>query len=67
MNKAAKHLTPTESTTAELCPKCQNLLSVAGMQETDRGWQLVYDCPECNSSFAFVPVMEFRLFEVQGK
>jgi len=55
---------PTDSTTVELCPKCLSLLSLAGMQETNRGWQLVYDCPECNSSYAFVPVTQMQLFEV---
>ena len=46
------------------CHKCQNLLTPSGLQQTDRGTQFVYSCPECSAEFAFVPVMEFRLFEV---
>ncbi len=52
------------SLSTELCPKCQNLLVFEGMQSTDRGDQLVYSCPDCGTSFAFVPITEFRLFEV---
>jgi len=46
------------------CPKCKNLLDPAGLQLTNRGSQFVYSCPDCGSEFAFVPVTEFRLFEV---
>ncbi len=52
------------SFSTELCPKCQNLLVLEGMQSTDRGHQLVFSCPDCETSFALVPVTEFRLFEV---
>lgn len=49
------------------CPKCQNLLNPSGLQQTNRGTQFVYTCSECSAEFAFVPVMEFRLFEVIPK
>ncbi len=48
----------------EICPKCQNLLNPSGLQQTNRGSQFIYACPECSAEFAFVPVTEFRLFEV---
>ncbi len=57
-------LLPEHYQAGEICPKCQNLLTPAGLQNTDWGTQFVYDCPECQSSFAFVPITEFRLFEV---
>ena len=47
-----------------ICPKCQKLLVVNDMQQTDKGYHLIYDCPECQSSFAYISVTEFRLFEV---
>ena len=46
------------------CPKCQNLLNSPRYKRTNRGTQFVYTCPECSAEFAFVPVTEFRLFEV---
>ena len=49
------------------CPKCQNLLNPSGLQQTNRGSQFIYACPECSAEFAFVPVTEFRLFEVIPK
>ena len=51
----------------EICPKCQNLLTFSGIQQTDRGGHLLYSCSECSAEFAFVPVTEFRLFEVIPK
>ncbi|MDD2468531.1 MAG: hypothetical protein PHI97_31520 [Desulfobulbus sp.] len=55
---------PTCGSSVEFCPKCLNLLSFSGMQQTDRGFQLVYDCPECESSFTYAPVTQMQLFEV---
>lgn len=55
---------PTPGASVEFCPKCLNLLSFSGMQQTDRGFQLVYDCPECESSFTYAPVTQMQLFEV---
>lgn len=48
----------------QICPKCQNVLIPAGLQDTDRGTQFVYECTECGSSFAFVLCTEYHLFEV---
>ena len=48
----------------DLCPKCENVLQAPTMQLTDRGYQLIYQCPDCASSFALVPFTELRLFEV---
>ncbi len=60
-----KKLSPIPgSITVDICPKCQNLLEPVGLQPTNRGTQFVYSCPDCGSEFAFVPVTEFRLFEV---
>ena len=55
---------PTQGASADFCPKCLNLLSFAGMQQTNRGFQLVYDCSECESSFTYAPVTQMQLFEV---
>ncbi len=51
----------------EICPKCQNLLTFSGIQQTNRGGQFIYTCSECSTEFAFVPVTEFRFFEVIPK
>ncbi len=48
----------------EICPKCQNLLNSPRYKRTNHGTQFVYTCSECSAEFAFVPVTEFRLFEV---
>lgn len=46
------------------CPKCQNQLVFDDFCVTDRGYQSIHTCSVCASSFAHIPVQEFRLFEV---
>ena len=55
---------PTPRPAADFCPKCLNLVFFSGIQQTDPGFQRVYECPECESSFTYAPVTQMQLFEV---
>jgi len=46
------------------CPKCQGEFEQPSMRSLASGYELVYECKQCNSSFALVPVTTFKLGEL---
>lgn len=46
------------------CPKCQGAFDAPFMGRVHSGFQLIYRCKECSSSFALVPVTSLQLYEL---
>jgi len=46
------------------CPKCQGEFASPSMRFIKTGYELVYQCKQCSSSFALVPVTTFKLGEL---
>ena len=54
-----------ENNSFQLCPKCQNTLSLPSIEPARAGDHFIYHCSECSSSFALVPFTAYQLQEVQ--
>ncbi len=51
-------------TDTDLCPRCENLLTFCGKRDSEYGRVFVFECSECDASFAFVPHTIYRLHGV---
>ncbi|WP_319587614.1 hypothetical protein [uncultured Desulfobulbus sp.] len=46
------------------CPKCQGEFSSPSVRSIKPGYELVYECKQCSSAFALIPLTTFKLCEL---